>query len=235
VTIEQELRALPIEWPATPDLAGTVAVRLGDAAPRPARPWQRTLAVALAVLVVAATAVLAFSPGARSALLELFGIRGATVTRVEELPEARGGEQLDLGERVSLEQAEREAGFEPLLPRGEDVDQVWLDRGIGRGAIAVVWCCPRVVLTQFRGLTTPYAEKFVGSGTKVEYVAVNGRQGIWIEGASHVVIFRDEFGRVQERPRLARNVLLWEDGPLTLRLEGDFTLQRALALAEGIR
>ena len=84
-------------------------------------------------------------------------------------------------------------------------------------------------------MSSPYAEKMVGPGTKVEYLPVNGRPGIWIEGADHVVVFRDEFGRIQERPRLARNVLLWEDGPLTLRLEGDFTKQRALALAARIR
>jgi hypothetical protein len=234
VNLEQELRDVALEWPPTPDLAAAVAARVSRPAPR-RTPWRRTLAVALAVLVVAGTAVLAFSPGARSALLELFGIEGATVTRVEELPEARGGEQLDLGERVSLEQAEREVGFTPRLPRDGEVDEVWLDRGIGRGAVAVVWCCPRVVLTQFRGVSTPYAEKLAGPGTEVEYLPVNGRQGVWLEGASHVVFFRDEFGRIQERPRLARNVLLWEDGEVTLRLEGDFTKQRALAIARRIR
>jgi hypothetical protein len=235
VNLEQELQALALEWPPTPDLASSVAERVRESAPRRAQRWRRPLAVALAVLVVGVTAVLAFSPGARSALLELFGIKGATVTRVDVLPEVRGGEQLDLGERVSLEDAERETGFRARLPRDEDVDQVWLDRAIGRGAVTVVWCCPRVVLTEFRGISSPYAEKMVGAGTEVEYLEVNGRPGIWIEGASHVVVFRDEFGNIQERPRLARNVLLWEDGALTLRLEGDFTKQRALALAGRIR
>jgi hypothetical protein len=40
---------------------------------------------------------------------------------------------------------------------------------------------------------------------------------------------------IRDRPRLARNTLLWEDGPVTLRLEGDFSKERALALAARIR
>jgi hypothetical protein len=235
VNLEQELRGLAVEWPATPDVAGAVRVRLGEEAPRAVRPWGRPLAVALAVLVAATAAVLTFSPGARSALLELFGIEGATVVRVDELPEVRGGERLDLGERVSLEQARQEVSFRVRLPSGEDVDEVWLDRTIGSGAVTVVWCCPRVVLTQFRGESTPFVEKRAGPGTTVEYLLVNGRQGIWVEGRNHAVMFRDEFGRVQERPRLARNVLLWEGEGVTLRLEGDFTKGRALALAGRIR
>jgi hypothetical protein len=235
VNLEQELRGLPVEWPMTPDVAGAVQARLGEQAPQAARPWGRPLAIALAVLVAATAAVLTFSPGARSALLELFGIDGATVVRVDELPEVRGGEQLDLGERVSLERARQEVSFRVRLPRGEDVDEVWLDRTIGSGAVTVVWCCPRVILTQFRGESTPFVQKRVGPGTRVEYLLVNGRQGIWIEGRNHVVMFRDEFGQVQERPRLARNVLLWEREGVTLRLEGDFGKGRALALAGRIR
>jgi hypothetical protein len=231
--LEAELRALAVDWPKTPDLEATVRERLAEAPAR--RSWLRPLAVALAVLVVAAGAVLALSPGARSALLELFRIKGATVTRVDELPPVRGGETLDLGERVSLDAAERAVPFRILLPRGEDVDDVWLDRTIGSGAVSVVWCCPRVVLTQFRGSTTPYAEKLAGPDTHIEYLTVNGNYGIWISGAPHSVVFRDEFGVISDRPRLARNTLLWENGPVTLRLEGDFSKQRALALAARIR
>ena len=40
---------------------------------------------------------------------------------------------------------------------------------------------------------------------------------------------------LDERIRLARNTLLWEHGPLTLRLEGDLTLPEALEFARSFR
>jgi hypothetical protein len=233
--VEQELRGLAVSWPETPDLEAAVAERLRAAPPRRRRPWLRPLAIALAVLVIAAGAVLTFSPGARSALLELFHIKGATVVRVDELPPAAGGEELDLGLEVSREEAQRAVGFHLRLPADDRPDRVFLDPQIGRGAVSAVWCCPRVILTQFRGETTPYVGKMAGPGTTIEYLLVGNRPGVWVAGRAHSVIFRDENGMVHDRPRLARNVLLWEDGRVTLRLEGDFTKARALAIARSLR
>jgi hypothetical protein len=232
--LEAELRALAVDWPATPDVEARVAARLAEA-PRRRRPWLRPLAIALAALVVAAGAVLAFSPGARSAVLEFFHLKGATVVRVDELPPVRGGETLDLGTEVSREAAQRAVGFRLRLPVDDRPDRVYLDPQIGRGAVSVVWCCPRVVLTQFRGEATPYVEKMAGPGTLIENVFVGDHPGVWVAGRAHSVIFRDEYGMIRDRPRLARNVLLWEDGAVTLRLEGDFSKERALALAARLR
>jgi hypothetical protein len=233
-TLEHDLRALSIEWPETPDLAGAVEARLGGSAPARRRPWRPLVAVALAALAVSAGAVLAFSPGARSALLELFRIKGATVTRVEELPDVGEAGELELGEPVSLSVARDGVFFRIRQPGGEEVDRVYLDRRIGTGAVSMVWCCPQIVLMQFRGAATPYAEKQAGPGTRVEHLFVGDKAGVWISGARHVVVFRDDLGQIQEKPRLARNVLLWEDGDVTLRLEGDITKQRALAIARQI-
>lgn len=235
-SLEQELRELAVEWPETPPLADVVEARLGRDAPARLRLGRRRpLAVALAVLVVAAGAVLAFSPGARSALLELFGIKGATVTRVDELPELSEGGGLGLGGTVPLAEAREAVPYRIRLPEGENVENVRLDRRIGSGAVSVVWCCPRIVLTQFRGVAIPYAEKMAGPETRIDEVDVGGAPGLWIEGARHAVVFRDDEGQVVSGPRLAGNVLLWEDGDVTLRLEGHIEKERALAIAAGIR
>ena len=78
---------------------------------RPARrQWLRPLAVAFAVLLAVAAGVLALSPGARSAFLEIFHIRGATVERVESLPEVRA-QRVDFGERVCRDDAVVRVGF----------------------------------------------------------------------------------------------------------------------------
>ena len=133
---------------------GRVERAVAQAHPRRrARPRRRSLrpfAVALAVVLVAALGVLAFSPGARSAFLELFDIRGASVSRVEQLPEVAPIERAELlGVRVPLAKARRQAGFE-LAGLGEP-DAVYLR---GDGLRHVVYGSierPRLLLSQVRG------------------------------------------------------------------------------------
>ena len=107
----QELRE-EIAWPETPGLEPDLRP-----APAPRRRWRRELAIALAVLIVILAGVLAVSPGARSAFLEVFHIRGATVERVERLPKVPTN-GIPLGRKVSREEAERRVGFRQDLLQG---------------------------------------------------------------------------------------------------------------------
>ena len=87
----------------------------------------------------------------------------------------------------------------------------------------------RLLLTEFRG--DPFIEKLIDGDTEVEPVSVNGRAGAWLE-QPHVVMFRDPSGRFRDNPgRLAGKTLLWENGELTLRLEGDLSKAEALRIA----
>lgn len=63
------------------------------------------------------------------------------------------------------------------------------------------------------------------------------RAGYWIDGEPHLFFsYRDERGQLrQDRSRLAGNVLLWERGDLTLRIEGNLTKVEALRIAESVR
>src|SRR3954449_1940635 len=101
-------------WPETPDViprvvAAIEAERASARAPEPrrARPrWLRplpALPTALLVLLAATAAV----PPARSAVLRLLGIKGATIHRVERLPHARTGAPLHLGSPTSRAEAQR--------------------------------------------------------------------------------------------------------------------------------
>ena len=48
-------------------------------------------------------------------------------------------------------------------------------------------------------------------------------------------MFRDETGAIRDdRTYLAGTVLLWNRGPLLLRLEGDLVLGEAVALAKSV-
>ena len=56
-----------------------------------------------------------------------------------------------------------------------------------------------------------------------------------IPGAPHEVLFQEENGQIQtDRVRLAGNVLLWQEGPVTLRIEGTRTLGQALTIARSL-
>lgn len=212
-----------IAYPATPTFDLSFE---GRRAPGRLRP----LALAFALLVAALAGVLAFSPGARSAFLELFRLKGATVQLTETLPEVEI--QLpSFGERVTREEAERRVGFR-LLDLGEP-DAVFV-RGT-RIATLVYGPVekPRLALSQLRGgVWDGFVKKAGGGGTTVEQVTVKGEPGLFVSGDEHVVMYLDERGRISdELTYLAGTVLLWNRGDLLLRLEGDLTRAEALELA----
>lgn len=203
----------------------------------------RPLALAFVVVLAIAGAVLALSPGARSAFLEIFHLRGATVERVEELPRIRAtgtvpgtvpAERLDFGQLVSREEAERRVGF-ALLDLGEP-DGIFVREDRLASVVYGDPKRPRLVLSQFRGSVWEGFVKKMGSRkTRIDRVSVNGAPGLFISGGEHLVMFRDEKGEITDEPTyLAGTVLLWNRGPLLLRLEGDLTHDEALELAESV-
>jgi hypothetical protein len=232
--LERALRELAreVEFPREPDLAAEVGRRL-RAEPQPRRPValiRRPLALGLAVLAAAVAAAFAV-PQTRAAILDLLGVGGATIERVETLPpaEERG---LDVpGGPVSLKQAQDETDLELRVPDGYDA--VYLDRSFRGGMVSFAWRDERLVLTQFHGVATPYIEKSAGPGTNIRQVEVDDAIGYWLTGRRHVVVFADDTGNVRER-RVAGNVLLWERGGVTYRLEGPRTLAQALEVVAGL-
>jgi hypothetical protein len=228
--LELRLSALrdEIDWPETP--AFELAYEQ-----RPARRLAlRPLALGLAILLAVLAGVLALSPGARSAFLEIFHIRGATVERVDRLPDVPA-QRLDFGERVSRTEAERRSGFQ-VLDLGSKPDAIFIRPD---GLVSAVYgdpSRPRLVLSQARGaIFEGFIKKTGSSGTVVRYVTVKGEPGLFITGADHFVMFRDRNGAIRdEKTYLAGTVLLWNRGPLLLRLEGDMTIGEALAFANSV-
>ena len=229
--LELRLRDLGAElsFPPTPE----VLLHL-DPAPR--RRLLRPLVVVVAVALVLAAGALALSPGARSAFLELFHLRGATVGRVDELPEVELIQRADLlGTRVTRAEAERRAGFR-LFDLGEP-DAVYFREG---GLATLVYGdldSPRLVLTEARGgLFEGFLQKSAGSGTEIERVSVDGSPGLFVKGDDHFVMFRNADGQIDdERSFLAGTTLLWNRGEVLLRLEADVTREQALELAGTVR
>ena len=238
--VELQLRELSgsVAYPPTPDLARAVRLRLAER-----RPWWRVLtrrqALAAGLAVVAASAAAALAvPSARTAILRFLRIGSATVERVETLPPAEERPLTSgLGRPVAPEIAARLGGFRMLVPDDlERPDRIYVRDGLQSALLDVRGTGP-VLLSEVRGVHQfDFVKKVIEPATRVEETRVNGRFAIWIEGASHVVMFQGRSGRVHDlTTRLAGNVLIWTRGDLTLRLEGELTMERALELAASVR
>lgn len=241
--LERALVALgrDLDVPETPDAASVVLQRLERHDRR--RPSRRRWALAVAIAVLAALTAALAVPEARSALFRVLHIGGERIERVEELPEVAPDPagldlKLALGERVSLAEARRRAGFD-LRELEEEPDRVYL------GALETVWflygspSSVRLLVAQTPRLGVDdvlILKKLAGPDTDVESVLVGGGRGVYLGGEPHFLLFLDEQGNpVEESARLARNVLIWERDGVAFRLEGDFTKEQALELAGSLR
>ena len=220
--LEHELRAVELEFPATPDLAARVRRDLPDR-PRPVWPLRLTLGVAVLALAVATG--LAVSP-ARSAIFRFFGIGAVDIEFVDQLPDVRPPTSLDLGTEIDAEDAPFRLRRSRLLGAP---DAVYLQDGV----VTLLYGTPErihLLVTELvdSGFTPSIGKKLRATGTRVEFVSLRRSTwpGLWIEGAPHVV--RLPGGS----PRLARNTLIWTDGQITLRLEGAESYDQALAVAD---
>ena len=94
-----------LAFPPAPDVSVRVLARVAEAPPRRRRRALVLVVAALAVAIGAAFAV----PQARTAILDFFGLRGATVQRVETLPVVppRTAQALDLGQRARSPKSSR--------------------------------------------------------------------------------------------------------------------------------
>jgi hypothetical protein len=232
-----------VEFPPTPDLAPRVRERLaGRPESRPGLARRRGLALAFALLAVAVAAVLAV-PQTRAAILEFFHLRGVSIERVGELPTVplqRDFNKLFLGEKVSLDEARDRVDFEVVVPEAlGDPDGVFFQEAPPGGMVSLVYGTPehpRALFTQFRGSVEEVIFKKVAAGTQIDSVRVDGEPGYFLSGNPHDFSYLDTRGEYrQEIVRLAGNTLLWERGPLTLRLEADINEEESLKIARSVQ
>jgi hypothetical protein len=217
--------------------------------------WRRLAVAGLAVLLLAA-AVLVASPGTREAVARRLGLRGIGIElggppppTVTTTPGARL--DLGLGDPVTLEEARglvdfpvlvpAAAGFErpdavfagEVVPPGGRVDLVYQARP---GLPASSFTDAGLLITEFRGQTTPEFIKKVTRAGLVEEVTVGGEPGFWFSGEPHFFTYIDAAGNFrEEQTRLAGNTLIWQRGDLTLRLEGELPKEEAIRIAESMR
>jgi hypothetical protein len=250
--LEQRLTQLgrELDWPGPPELAPAVRARLTAPARHRRRPvlLRRSFAIALASLLVLAGGVFAAVPDVRDAVLEFFGLQGATVEQRPSIRSAPELRLLQLGERTTLERASGELGFTPLTPRAAGrPDGVFVSNRVPGGELSLIYgpgpgmpatgdARLGLLVGEFRGDLAPeYLGKIAGQATRIQRLRPEGDRAIWIEGAPHLFFYRPPDSDFAESElRLAHNVLLLERGNLLVRLEGAFSRDRALELARSL-
>jgi len=219
--LERELRGLAaeLEWPPTPP----VVLRLEPQRHRVGR--RRAVWLALAVAAVALVAAMSV-PASRSAILRVLHLGGVTVEKVDVLPPAQQRPlAADLGPEVDVATAQAALGSAVRLPRLDRPLELHLRQGV---VSALLETPAPVLLSEFRA-NAFVLKKIAGSATSVEWLRIGRVTGLWITGARHLVALP------AVPPRLAGNVLLWQSGPITYRLEGkSLDRQAALRLAAEI-
>src|SRR5438105_5608499 len=223
---------------------------------------QRVVALVTILLIAFAVATLALSPETRSAIADRLGLRGVQITQqvpaaptlMVPVPSASAatplGARLNLGRHFTLDEARTLVSFQIQVPAALGrPDDVYLQENTPPGGqVALLYAphpgLPQASTTGVAVLLTEVQASFetggpilkgLPPGTRLEEVSVNGARGYWIDGDPHVFFFKDAQGHIQtESTRLAANVLLWESGALTLRLESALDRDAALAIANSL-
>jgi hypothetical protein len=207
------------------------------------------IAMALLLLTVAVAAAIGFGvPGIRI-LLGPPPSSPATAETPTPTPSAGLPTFLSifLGERVELEAVEDLVGFSPRVPASSAV-QAPARAYVDDGRLSLVWeaspALPEtesrgigLLITEFRGSVDPgWYEKVVHTGsTTLEEVEVDGHDGYWVSGDPHGLVYREPDGTfVEETRRIVGDVLIWNDGEVTFRIETSLGRDAAIEIAESL-
>lgn len=94
-----------------------------------------------------------------------------------------------------------------------------------------------IIVMELPGLLDEgYLKKVLEPGTSIQAQAVNGHEGFWISGEPHQLVYvRPDGTGEDDAIRIVGNVLAWNDGNLTFRIEGARDLVTALRIAASVR
>jgi hypothetical protein len=254
IELEQQLGRLGtgLDWPATPNLAPAVRMRIGVRR----RPWfENRWAMAAAAAILALAALAAYTPS-REAIASWINLHTffRTVPHLatpSPLPPGPLGQRLGLGQPSTLQQAGAAVKWKLLVPASLGApDEVYVEPAVDApsgGEVTLVYAAREgipaagetgvgVLITEARGaINSEFFGKVVGPGTTIEPVTVSGSSGYWISGAPHQVVFLDNSGGIRfETLRLATNTLLINTGGTVVRIEGNLTKAQALEIAASL-
>jgi hypothetical protein len=258
---EAQLRSIAggMNYPRTPDIAGSVTALLPSTNPR--RLISRTVAWSLTVLLILVSSLMLIPP-ARAAILEFIQIGVVKIFRAEPTPLPAPNQEppaqmltltatpaptskplipllRKLSGEVTLEEAqEKTKDYYPILlpsypPDLGQPDYVFVQDADGAMTV-LVWTDPHnpdEILMSLHFLPAgSWAIKKM-EPTVIEETSVNGQHAIWTTGPYPI---RVQNGDIQFTRMIDGHVLIWEGANVTYRLETNLPLEEAVKVAESL-
>lgn len=238
------LSSLDLGWPSTPDL--TPAVMAAIAAPRTPRVVRMPRSRRSRILLIAAATTLLLAGAAVAAKLVID--LGAVVVRVPEgagtLPSSSAA---PFGRPIDLDRAAELLGDDVGVPGAlGPPDRVWADEMFtDEGTVVRVTLAWRpdedlpaipgsefgAVLMRFEGDTDQASKDVYADTGTISPARVAGADAVWTTGEHLLQLLTSDGLRYI---RVTGNVLLWRDGPYTLRLETVLSKADAVRIAESL-
>jgi hypothetical protein len=261
--LEQELfetrvasLAAGLEYPRTPDIAGSVRPRLHPVA-RP-RFLTRRWAWSLAILLILCSSLMLIPP-ARAAVIEfiqigivrIFGSPTPPPAPVEVTPSrvvpvtATPGPTLpplipileDIAGEMTLEEARQTLDYPVRLPSYPadlgNPDRIFVQDADGDMAI-LVWLDPQQPEQVLMSLHFIPAGSWAIDKVKpslIEETRVDGERAFWTVGPYPLRLRNSD---IQYTRLISGHVLIWAKGSITYRLETDLPLEEAIRIAESL-
>ena len=245
-----------MEYPRTPDIAGSVTARLRSST----RPRFLSKAAAWSLTIVAILfSSLMLIPPARAAILEFIEIGVVRIFRIETTPVSPPNQELpispvtatpvatprpliplleDIAGRMTLEDAQKIVDYPILLPAyPSDLgppDHIFVQDADGAMTI-LVWLDPqdpdRVLMSLHFLPEGSWAIKKM-EPTVVDVTSINGQRAVWTTGPYPMKL---QNGAIQFMRMISGHVLIWESGNVTYRLETDLSMEEAIKIAESLQ
>jgi hypothetical protein len=254
---EKQIRSLSegLDYPRTPDIAGSVMRRLRVST----RPRSRRLVWSLTIILILFLSLMLIPP-ARAAIIEFIQIGVVRIFRTEPTPPAPPNQEIPstalpvtvtpvptslplipiletLAGEMTLAEAQKTVPYPIRLPSyppdlGQP-DRIFVQEAEGKMTI-LVWIDPqhpdKVLMSLHLIPPGSWAiDKF--DPAQVQETTVNGQRAIWAVGPYPLRLRNSD---LQFMRLIEGHVLIWTDKDVTYRLETDLSLEEAVKIAESL-
>jgi hypothetical protein len=234
--VEVALRDLGahLDVPEPPDVTAAVLARLDEPAPR-GYPLLLKVAAVVVAIVVALGVLITVSPPVRAAVAHLLRFAGIEFSSEAPGPLPSSPAPLPGQRETDLPGAQRVSAFPIAVPdKLGPPEQVLLIDGTPPRVVSLLYRDGTVRLDEFDGVADLAMFKKLGP-YDFEYIQVGGDNAVWVP-RPHDVYYVDRNGITRtESARLSARTLVLQHGQVTLRLEGDFTEEQAIEIANSVR